>query len=215
VRPEKAATMLRDRGLTCSDLGVVALGRAGASRTAHVLAAVATATGARTCVAALPAPLARSDALSALDECAAVLADAGVRLALEVASYGGLTRLADAVRLCEEVGWERCGLLVDSWHFVRTGADWQALGALAGGEVALVHLSDGNAEPGDDPVRDGRYGRIPPGAGSFPLQTFAAALDSCGYSGFLSLEVLSDSIRLLPPDEGARLLRNKFELTLG
>ena len=207
--------MLRGRGLTCSDLGVLALGRADARRTAYVLAEAATATGARTCVAALAAPFARSDALRALDGCAAVLTDAGVRLALEFTSYGGLTRLADAVRLCEEVGWERCGLLVDSWHFVRTGTDWRALGALAGEQIALVHLSDGKTEGGDDPVRDGRYGRIPPGAGSFPLQTFAAALDSCGYSGFLSLEVLSDTIRLLPPDEGARLLLNEFELTLG
>jgi sugar phosphate isomerase/epimerase len=150
-----------------------------------------------------------------LEECAGVLADGGVRIALEFAAYGGLTRLADAVALCDAVGWERCGLLVDTWHFFRGGADWQLLSSLQGDQIALIHVNDGAEDVGGDPVWAGRYGRLPPGAGRFPLSEFADALAAAGCRAPLSTEVLSDAIRLRPPAEGARTLFAQIELTLG
>ena len=194
---------LRERGLACSDVGVLAIGPDGS---AFRLAELAAAVGAPLCIAAVPAQVAREEALRHLDAAATVLAGAGVRIALEFAAYGGLTRLADAVALCEAVGWERCGLLVDTWHFFRSGEPWPLLGSLGGGRVALVHVNDGTRAAGGDPVVEGRFHRLPPGAGEFPLGAFAAALDAIGYSGAVGVEVLSDDVRLLPPRLGARLL---------
>jgi sugar phosphate isomerase/epimerase len=135
-----------------------------------------------------------------------VLGEAGVRIAVEFASYGGLTRLTDAVALCDRVGWGRCGLLIDTWHFFRTEADWPTLQSLGGDQIALVHINDGLAEVGDDPVRAGRYERLPAGVGTFALSEFVATLGAVGYAGTLSAEVLSDAIRLTPPAESAKLL---------
>jgi sugar phosphate isomerase/epimerase len=187
-------------------VGVLAVGRPGADASAERLARVAAAAEARICVAAVPQPVARKEAIRHLEAAASTLARAGVRIALEFASYGGLTRLADAVALCEAVGWERCGLLVDTWHFVRTGEPWSLLRSLDGDRVALVHVNDGACAAGDDPVVDGRFRRVPPGTGDFPLAAFAATLDEIGYRGTLAVEVLSDDVRLLPPGIGARLL---------
>jgi sugar phosphate isomerase/epimerase len=197
---------LRARGLACSDVGVVAIGGAGARRSAEAVARLADAVGARICIAAIPAPVPRDVAVRQLETAAGIVARAGARVALEFASYGGLTRLADAVALCEAVGWERCGLLVDAWHFFRGGEPWSLLRSLDDDRVALVHVDDGRRAARADPVVDSRFRRLPPGAGEFALAAFAAALDDVGYRGSLSVEVLADEVRLQPPADGARLL---------
>jgi sugar phosphate isomerase/epimerase len=199
-------TSLAARGLACSDVGVLALGAADVREPAECLARLAAAVGAPICIAAVPAPVVRDEAIRQLDAAAAVLARAGVRIALEFAAYGGLTSLAGAAAICEAVGWERCGLLVDSWHFFRTDEPWSLLRSLDGDRVALVHVNDGALAAAGDPVEEGRFARLPPGAGEFPLAAFAATLDGIGYRGALGVEVLSDDVRLLPPGLGARLL---------
>ena len=73
----------------------------------------------------------------------------------------------------------------------------------------LVHVNDGPAERAEDSVREGRFGRLPVGAGAFPLAEFSVALGS--YSGPLSSEVLSDAIRMRPVAEGARILLAAIE----
>jgi sugar phosphate isomerase/epimerase len=197
---------LRDHGLACSDVGILPVGRDDARAVAETLAHVASATGAPTCIAAFFAPLDRAEAVRALEACAGVLAPAGVRIALEFASYGGLTRLRDAVALCDAIGWERCGVLLDTWHVFRGGAEWPVLRSLAGDQIALVHVNDGLEQVGGDLVWEGRHSRLPVGTGCFPLAEFANALDAAGYRGIVSAEVLSDVVRAALPAEGARTL---------
>lgn len=203
---DELGSELRSRGLVCSDVGVLPIGAPEVRATAETLAQVAAVTGAPTCIAAFFAAVEPAQAIAELKDCAEVMAAAGARLALEFASYGGLTRLADAVGLCEAVGWERCGLLVDTWHFFRTDSPWSVLRSLDGDQIALVHVNDGALEPGEDPVFEGRFRRLPVGSGSFPLTEFAEALDDLGYRGVLSTEVLSDEIRNAPPAAGAPVL---------
>jgi sugar phosphate isomerase/epimerase len=204
--PDQVAALLDERGLVCTDVGVLPLGTDALDRVAETLTALAAGTRAPVCIAAVFAPVPRARALAELDRCAEMLNQVGTRLALEFAAYGGLTRLADAVSLCEEVGWDRCGVLVDTWHFFRTDAPWDVLRSLGGEQIALVHVNDGPSVPGDDAVQEGRFGRLPVGMGAFPLAEFAAALDGVGYVGALSTEVLSDDVRNRAPEEGARLL---------
>jgi sugar phosphate isomerase/epimerase len=192
------------RGLTCSDVGVLPVGAADVGTAARRLAALGEATSARLCIAAFFADVDRARAIRELRRCADLLDASGIRIALEFTSYGGLTRLADAADLCDAVGWHRCGVLVDTWHFFRTDAPWAALEALGADQIALVHVNDGPAAAADDRILESRFGRLPVGAGSFPLTQFGAALGS--YSGPFSSEVLSDTIRLRPVAEGARTL---------
>jgi 4-hydroxyphenylpyruvate dioxygenase len=197
---------LDGRGLACSDAGVLLVGEADVRDSAEELARLVEEVGAPVCIAALPVPLPRDVAARQVSAAADVLARAGARAALEFAAYGGLTRLRDAVELCEAVGWEGCGLLIDAWHFFRTDEPWELLRSLDGDKIALVHVDDGAAESHMDPVIDGRFRRLPPGAGDFALADLATSLDEIGYGGSLSVEVLSDDVRERPPAEGAHLL---------
>lgn len=78
--------------------------------------------------------------------------------------------------------------------------------ALGRDQIGLVHVNDGPREPAGDPLFEGRFARLPVGAGAFPLAEFAAAVDRTGYRGFVSTEVLSSDLRRLPPEDGARTL---------
>jgi sugar phosphate isomerase/epimerase len=200
------AAALGARGLACSDVGIVALGmleRAGVER----LAAAASTLGANLCIAGLYRPLSHDDAVRDLRAATEVLAPAGIRIAFEFSAYGNATTLAQAVRLCEDVGWERCGLLVDAWHVFRGGESLADIAALEGGRIALVHVDDGAGEPLADGMYEGRFHRLLPGTGSFDLDGFFDALEAAGYDGPVCLEVLSDELRTLPPDEAAARLR--------
>jgi sugar phosphate isomerase/epimerase len=208
--PQQVASALRRRGLVCSDIGIVRLGelrRADVER----LAETGNALGASLCIAAAYRALAHDDAVRDLRAAGDVLAPAGIRLAFEFTSYGNPTSLAEAVAICEDAGWERCGLLVDAWHVFRGGESLGDLAALDGGRIALVHVDDGAAEPLSDALVEGRFHRLVPGDGAFELDAFFDALEGVGYDGPVSLEVLSEELRPLAPAAGAQLLRQSVE----
>jgi sugar phosphate isomerase/epimerase len=189
---DEVAALLDVHGLACTDVGV--LRNRGQ---AESLAALATATRADVCIAA-------PESIDDLRESVAILADAGVRTALEFVPYGGVRTLSEGIEICAAVG---CGLLLDSWHFFRGGEEWDVLRSLAPEQIALVHLNDA-PPPIGDLVEESRFRRMPPGEGIFPLADFLAVLEEIGYEGVVSLEVLSESLRSRPPAEGARELHD-------
>jgi sugar phosphate isomerase/epimerase len=202
---DDVAALLRANGLECTDVGVLRIGVDDPHTAATRLATLAQAVGAPTCIAAVMDG-GRDAARDALAVAAGVLAPVGVRLALEHAAYGALHTLADAAGLCEDVGWERCGLLLDSWHVSHGADEWDVIAELDGTQVALVHLSDAPAPAGADLAYESRQRRLPPGRGRLDLERFLAALDALGYDGVVSVEVLSAELRERPPADGAREL---------
>jgi sugar phosphate isomerase/epimerase len=205
-RLEDVAALLRSRGLVCTDVAPLLIAEDGSRAAAEELTHVAAVTGARICIAAVSSPTPREDVIRSLRLCANIVRESGGRLALEFTSYGGLTSLSDAIDLCDAVGWERCGVLVDSLHFFRTGESWSNLRALDGDQIALVHLDDAPAATRHDSMFESRFRRLPPGAGSLPLEEFRDAIATTGYDGVVSAEVLSAELRALSPEEGARAL---------
>jgi sugar phosphate isomerase/epimerase len=204
--------LLQSRGLVCTDVAVLPIGQPHVLDAAHRLASVATATGAPICIAAVYEPMPDADAVRDLCAAAEILTRAGARLALEFAAYGGLRELPRAIELCAAVGWERCGLLLDAWHFFRTGAPWSELRSLGPGQIAMVHVNDG-ASPAGDPVDDGRCRRLPVRTGTFPITEFLDAVDATGFDGVVSAEVLSSDVRARTPEEGARVLMQSLRST--
>ncbi len=202
--PDEVAALLQTHGLACTDVGVLRVGAGEIRAQAEALATLASTTGAGVCIAALFTRT-PDEALSDLRTGASVLADAGVRTALEFAPYGGLPTLSDAIAVCSAVGWERCGLLVDTWHFFRSDEPWALLRSLDRDQIALVHVNDAPAVE-HDLVYESRFRRVPPGSGVFGLAEFSAALAETGYDGVLSVEVLSSALRRRPPVDGARNL---------
>jgi sugar phosphate isomerase/epimerase len=205
-RVDALGQLLRERDLVCTDVAVLPLGTRHVRVEAESLARLASVTGARICIAAHYAPLATEETVRELRSCADVLAAADATLALEFVSYGHLRRLADAVEICAAVGWERCRLLVDAWHFFRGDEPWSLLRSLDGDQIGLLHVCDGSRDSDADRLVEGRSRRLPVGAGELPLAELAAAVEATGYRGVVSTEVLSDDLRSTPPEDGARVL---------
>jgi sugar phosphate isomerase/epimerase len=200
---DELAALLTRLVLHCTDVGILRVGDGKATALARSLARLARATRADICVTTLSAPVSPR-LLDELRTCAEVLAGADARLALEFASYGHPRTLDEAVAVCEAVGWERCGLLVDTWHFFSSGAPWSLLRSLDCGRIALVHVNDAPAPAGYDVVHESRHRRLPPGAGTFPLAEFVTVMKTVGYDGPISGEVLSARLRRLRPADAAR-----------
>jgi sugar phosphate isomerase/epimerase len=203
--PDDVAAVLRAHGLTCTDVGVLRVGEGDVHEASAGLAALASATGAGVCIAALYTATA-AEAIPLLRAATTILAESGVRAALEFVPYGALPTLSDAVEVCEAVGWERCGLLVDTWHFFRSREPLERLHSLDRSQIALVHINDALPLASDDLVHESRFRRAPLGAGTFELAEFAATLAELRYEGVVSIEVLSGDLRSRPPAAGAREL---------
>jgi sugar phosphate isomerase/epimerase len=200
-------------GLVVSDVGVLRVGLDDPTAAATALAGLAARVGATLCPTVVEVP---PDAalLGRLRTCAEVLRPAGVRMALEFMAHGPLATLTDAVDVCEGVGWDDCGLLLDSWHLMHAGTAWDEVATLRADQVALVQVSDG-ARLASGPAEfftASRWGRRPPGQGTFDFEPFLRAVAATGYDGWLSPEVLSYGASVGDPVACARELRAATDL---
>lgn len=208
---------LNDLGLTCTDVLVLAIGadRSAAVADATRLAEIAAAVGATIIIAAFARGDDEADPTDAatvetLQACADVLSRRGLRMALEFVAYSPLDTLRAARQLCEQIGRERAGLLVDNWH-LQVGGEGRELAVVAeldASEIALVQFSDALASrPKVDAPTLGREHRQVPGDGALDLDQFVHAVHSTGFRGVVAPEVLSNDLRAAPLDEAMTQLR--------
>lgn len=219
---DELVKMLEQAGVRCTDVLplVISADRDTTTESAARLAAIATATGARVCGAALDADIDDPRDQGVRDQlrrCADTLSAVGVRLAIEYLPYSCVATVSDASALCDAVGWDAAGLLVDSWHTSVSG-QVGSLHGLAGEDTAMVQYSDGVLPTPGNVQDDSRNHRRLPGRGQFDLPGFVAAIASTGYDGIVSPEVLSTTIRGAPPSrftaEIHRVLRQHWASSL-
>jgi sugar phosphate isomerase/epimerase len=191
----------RDHGLVFTGLSALGLG-ADASADGPVSASMARRCGALgipVCALVLtvpPSPAVHERVARVAD----VFSASGVRLALEFVPYTAVRSLAEARAVCEQVGSERCGLLVDTWHLARSGGSPADVAALGRHEIACVQVADAAPEPDGDLAGESRQRRLLPGEGAVDFAAFAAALAAVGYDGPVGTEVLSGALSAQPPD---------------
>jgi sugar phosphate isomerase/epimerase len=204
---QSLARLLIDAGLRATDVGVLVIDSETSVESATALSELATAVGAETCIAAVVDPTSMFDEIVvATRECILAMRPHPIRLALEFFPYGPIATFADALAVCTAVGWDDCGLLVDSWHFFRSGAPWDLLQSVEPAQIALVHLNDAPPLAGGDLAYESRFRRVPLGEGCFDLERFAKSLRRLPYDGVVSVEVLSSALRAVPPATAAHVL---------
>jgi sugar phosphate isomerase/epimerase len=195
------AQLVAELGMVCTDLAALGLDD-DESKDDRVSRSMA-----RRCkelaipVCALVSSVEVSDAVyGRVAACAEIFNGSGVRLALEFLPYSGIRTLAAARDVCARVGYEACGILIDTLHLLRSGGTSHDVAALSAAEIACVQLADAPAELPADLADESRNARLLPGAGAFDTPGFVAALHNIGYTGTVSVEVLSAQLRTLSPD---------------
>ena len=161
------------------------------------LAPLVEATSAPVCVCAVAEPIGGRAVVEGLCRGLDVLAPTGARLAVEFGAYMGLRTLREAVVVCTDIGWERAGVLIDTYQCARAGTTVADLGTLEPGHIALVQVADaaGATPAGDALVEESRHHRLVPGGGELPLGKMLDAVVATGYRGPVVAEVLSDRLR--------------------
>jgi sugar phosphate isomerase/epimerase len=195
---KQVAEMLDAHGLRCRDVLALTIRRDDdeALRAAGQLAEAAAAFGAEQVLTLLYTRV-RDESLDRLGRCAEVVADAGARLALEFIPGGPVSRISEALVVTGAVGPDRVGVMIDSWHFFRGGSTWPELEQIPLDRIGFVQFDDALAPEGDDIMHESIDRRTWPGQGEFDLTRFADTLTGRGWSGLVSVEVLSAELREL------------------
>ena len=167
---------------------------------------IAEALGADTVLAVTMAPaIDPAEATNGLAIACDVAAGHGQRLGVEFLPWTGIPDLAAAWPLVRDAGRANAGLVIDAWHWFRSGPDPELLRAIPGEKVIHLQISDAPAEPEPDVVAETIGKRLLPGEGAIDLAGLLRILDGIGRRGPTAVEVFSDWLRGHPPVEGARL----------
>jgi sugar phosphate isomerase/epimerase len=147
---------------------------------------------------------ANEEIIDRLGRCAEILARSGVRLVLEMPPIGPINSVSAALSVVEAVGADRLALVIEPFHFFRGESTWEELEQLPLSSLGYLQFTDALV-PSDDVVYDATKRRAMPGSGVFDLSRFAKTFADRGWSGLVSVEVLSVELRALEPEDFARL----------
>jgi 2-keto-myo-inositol isomerase len=140
-------------------------------------------------------------AVAGIREAADIARAHGVTWAIEFLSQAAqLNNLGCMRELVTRAAHPNCGLLLDTYHFQRSGGEPESLRVLKPGEIVYVHYSDVPAQ-GGEPVST--LDRLPPGRGCVPFTEIFSILRDRS-DGFLSYEAPNPAAWALPAERAAR-----------
>lgn len=203
VTVEQMRAALKEADLVCSDLVGFIGPCADAVATSRELADSAEQLAAPLCVASVGTEAPFGELVTMLDTVAGTLDESGVRLGIEFIPGSGIPTLAAAVRLCAELGWERSGVVLDTFHHFVARTPLSEVAALRAADIALVQCCDALTETPLVRADESRHRRRLPGTGVLALSEWVSAIRSTGYTGVVASEVLSAELRERPVDEVA------------
>jgi len=125
-------------------------------------------------------------------------AEHGLRVALEFFPFSNVPDLATAWSIVSQANRPNGGLVLDIWHYVRSGRDDDLLARIPAERVYTVQLSDGPAKAPDDLAAEAMYGRLLPGKGEFGVASFVSRLDRMGVRAPCGPELYSPSFDQRP-----------------
>jgi sugar phosphate isomerase/epimerase len=132
-------------------------------------------------------------------------AEHGLLVHLEFLPWSRVPDLATAWRVIRGADRPNGGLMLDAWHYFRSGPDSTLLRSIPGASILGVQLSDAPAAPESEPLQATLHARLLPGQGELALPTLLTDLRATGTGAPLGVEVFSDALHALPPEEAGRL----------
>ena len=96
------------------------------------------------------------------------------------------------------------GIMLDTWHHYRGGANAESLAGLAIDRVLAVQISDAPREAEPDVLEETMHRRRVPGEGDADLAAVLAVLAKGGAPAPMGVEIFSDALAALPAKEAAQ-----------
>lgn len=104
----------------------------------------------------------------------------GLRVALEFVPFSNVPDLSTAWQIVSAAARPNAGLVLDIWHYVRSGRDDALLARIPPDRIYTVQLCDGPATAPADLVHEAMYQRMMPGTGEFGVAAFIDQLHAMG-----------------------------------
>jgi sugar phosphate isomerase/epimerase len=124
----------------------------------------------------------------------------GVRLTLEFLPESAIPDLAAALRIVSGVASKNLTVLLDTWHFARSGGTLTQLQGVPRGLIGGLQISD-RREPPPGTAYTPMGGRLLPGEGEIGLVSLLRTLLSKEPALTVAVEVFSDELKALPAHE--------------
>ncbi len=171
------------------------------------LFAVADALGARAlnAVDVFGGPWSLDDAAESFAALCLRAAEHGLLVQLEFLPWSKIPDLDAAWSVVRRAGAPNGGLAVDAWHYFRSGsAEAGTLRTVPGERIVGVQLCDAPAASEADPLHATLHERLLPGQGELDLAGLIADLRATGTTAPFGVEVFSDALDELAPEEVGR-----------
>lgn len=146
-----------------------------------------------------------------LDEAASAFAalcdratEHGLLVHLEFLPWSRIPDLATAWQVVAAADRPNGGIMLDAWHYFRGRPDGALLRSIPGSSILGVQLCDAPAAAEPEPLHATLHERLLPGEGELPLPALLADLAATGTTAPLGVEVFSDVLHMLPPEEAGR-----------
>ena len=128
------------------------------------------------------------------------------KVALEFLPFGALPDLAAALGALEAVDEDNLGLVLDTWHFARSGSDYALLEQVPGDRIHFVQLNDAPAEPAADLLEETMTARLRPGEGMLDWPRLVGMLEEKNLACPIGSEQYSRSVKQMDLDTACRYL---------
>ena len=123
----------------------------------------------------------------------------GLLVHVEFLPWSRIPDVATAWEIVRRADRPNGGVLVDAWHYFRSGGDDAALRAVPGDRVLALQLDDGPVAPEADLPAASLHNRVLPGAGELDLRRLMGTLREMGAVAPIGVEVFSDALHALDP----------------
>jgi sugar phosphate isomerase/epimerase len=134
---------------------------------------------------------------------------------LEFLPWSRIPDLAAAWQVVREADRPNGGLMLDAWHYFRSGPDGTLLRSIPGASILGVQLCDAPAAAEANPLHATLHERLLPGDGELALGTLLADLRATGATAPIGVEVFSDELHALDPEAVGRSAGQSLRAVLG
>jgi len=132
------------------------------------------------------------------------LKSSGLLLAVEFLPWCRPGSIGEAIAILDAAGCDNSGLMLDSWHFYKSGEDFEQLASLPPERIVATQNNGVAASPQSaDIVEETMTERELPGAGCNDLVRFIRTLDEIGSQAPIGVEVFNKELQQLPAMEVA------------
>jgi sugar phosphate isomerase/epimerase len=139
----------------------------------------------------------------------------GLEILVEFMPEGGIRDLADAAAIVAGAGAPNVALMLDTWHFFRTGGDLTDLQRLPPGAIGAVQVGDAAADAWGTGANPPSADRLLPGDGAIALREIVAIARRNNPDVVIGIEVFNRSQVDAPPLDRAIAAATAMVTTFG